>query len=98
MAIKLIYQTSVCDRSDDPSMPFKLDLVLRAPEFMAVTWAFLHGGTEQIIVRANTYEELTAWMDLNNLKTHVRLSRYSITDCSGVVVESYDRCTKKETA
>ena len=62
MTVKLIKHTGGTDLPDDPSLPFKLEMVLRAPEFMVVAWVYLHGGTEEIVARGETLEELTAWM------------------------------------
>lgn len=94
MTVKLIKHTSECDHPDDPSVPFKLEMVLRVPDFMAVTWAALYGGTEEIVARGDSVEELHAWMEENGLKTHPRRSRYAITNSDGVVVDSFDRFKK----
>jgi len=96
MAIKLIKHTSECDHPDDPSMPFKLEMVLSAPEFMEVAWAGLYGGTEEVVARGDSLEELNAWMEEHGLKTHPRRRRYAITNSDGVVVDSFDRFKKDE--
>jgi hypothetical protein len=98
MAIKLIRHTGESDHPDDPSLPFKLEMVLRAPEFMVIAWIGMYGGSEEIIARGDTLEELALWMDEHGLKTHPRLSRYEITDGEGKVVDSFDRFAKKEDA
>lgn len=94
MTVKLIKHTSECDHEDDPSLPFKLYMTLKPPEFMEFTWTCLHGGSEDIIARGDTIEELTAWMEKNDLKEHTRLIRYSILDGDGKVVDSWDRHAK----
>ncbi|MCK9567553.1 hypothetical protein M0R72_01225 [Candidatus Pacearchaeota archaeon] len=91
MTVKLIRHTSECDHSDDPIMPFKLEMVLKVPEFMEVTWVCLYGGTEEIVARGDSVEELHAWMEEHSLKTHPRMSRYAIANNDGVVVDSFDR-------
>jgi hypothetical protein len=94
MAVKLIKHTSECDHEDDPSIPFKLEMVMRPPEFMEFTFFALYGSTEDIVARGDTLEELNSWMETNHLKTHSRLTRYAITDADGKVVESWDRFAK----
>lgn len=89
--VKIIKVTGQHMQPDDPSLPFKLELSLRPPEFMIVAFVLLHGGTEDVVARAATLGDLTEWMDENKLKTHIRLSRYTITDGDGKVVDSFDR-------
>jgi hypothetical protein len=96
MALKLIKHTGSCNYPDDPSLPFKIEIIFRASEFMGVTWSLLHGGTEDIVVRGDTLEELTSWVEANELKTHFRFIRYAITDAEGKVVDSFDRNAKPE--
>lgn len=96
MTVKLIKHTSECDHEDDPSLPFKLYMTLKPPEFMEFTWFSLYGGSEEIIARGDTLEEVTAWMEKNDLKEHTRLIRYSILDGDGKVVDSWDRHAKPE--
>jgi len=93
--IKIIKHTGECDKQDDPSLPFKLELVMRPPEFMVVAFIGLYGGTEDVVTRGETLEELQEWMETHGLKKHPRLSRYSITDKDGKVVDSYDRHGRK---
>ena len=85
--VKLIKHTGECDHPDDPSLPFKLHLVMRPPGFMIVTWVMLYGGVEGVIVRGRTLEALSAWMNDSELKTHPRFLRYTITDGDNAVVE-----------
>lgn len=96
MALKLIYHTSDCKNPDDPSLPYRLDLVMRAPEFLIVAWAMLHGGVEEIIARASTLEELNAWMQEHRLAEHPRLTRYTIKGPGDEVLEQYPPPSSKE--
>lgn len=83
--IQLIKHTGECDHPDDITQPIKLELILRAPSFMAVAFAFLYGGSEEIVARAETVEELQAWMNEHGLETHPRLSRFRVTNRGGLV-------------
>jgi hypothetical protein len=96
VTVKLIKHTSECDYPDDPSIPFKLEMDLQPPEFMGITWLALYGGSEYIVARGDTAEELVAWMEEKGLKPHPRLRRYSITDSEGKVVDSWDREVTRE--
>lgn len=91
MTVKLIKHTSDCDFPDDPSLPFKLEVILRPPEFLELTWIGLYGGSEDIVARGDSAEELLVWADTYGLKNHTRLRRYAITDSDGKVVEFLDR-------
>lgn len=81
--LKLIKHTGTCDHPDDPSLPFKLELSLRAPEFMNVAFVLLHGGTEDLVARSTTKEELTDWMASQGIETHPRLIRWALTGPDG---------------
>ncbi len=83
--IKLIKHTGEADHPDDESLPIKLEMYLRAPEFMSVAFVFLYGGSEHVVARAETVEELDAWMLDKGLTGHPRLSRYRITNGAEVV-------------
>jgi hypothetical protein len=84
--VKLIRHTGECNHADDSSLPYKLELVMRPPEFMAVVWAFMHGGTEEVAARGSTVGALRDWMRERGLDAHPRLSRWAITDHNGLVV------------
>lgn len=75
------------DRPDDPSMPFKLEVVLRPPEFMNVAFVCLYGGSERIIVRGETKEVLDELAAANRFRSHPRLISFTITGPDGVVDE-----------
>jgi hypothetical protein len=98
MTVKLIKHTGESEYPDDPSIPFKLEMVLRPPDFMIIAWIGLYGGTEEVVARGETLEELTAWMEEHGLKDHSRLSRYTITDAEGKVVDSFDSMKPKPKA
>ena len=81
--MKLIKHTGTCDHPDDPSLPFKLELSLRAPEFMQVAFVMMHGGTEELVARSSTKEELQDWMKDQDIQTHPRLIRWALTGPDG---------------
>lgn len=83
--LKVIKLTGQCNEPDDPTLPFKLEMSFRAPEFMQVAFVLMHGGSEDLTVRASTAEELSEFMTQQSLKTHPRLSRWSLTGPEGVV-------------
>lgn len=84
--VKIIKHTGEINDADDPSLPFRLDLMMRVPSFMSVAFVMLHGGAEEVIARANTVEELVKWMDETGLRHHPRLLRFQITKGDTVVV------------
>ncbi len=71
-------------------MPFKLEANFRPPSFMEVTFALIHGGSEEIVVRGDTKEALDELITRNNLRTHSRLRWLKITGPEGVV-EDFQR-------
>lgn len=76
--LKLIKVTGRINLIDDPTFPFRLDVNLRPPELMQVAFILMHGGTEQIVVRAMTRDAIDRFIELNALKTHPRLRRMTI--------------------
>lgn len=95
--ITLIRKTGMQDQADarkinarqplDPAQPFRLDVNLRQPEFMEVTWALLYGGSEVVVIIGETVEALQQFITLNNLRTHPRLRWLTITDAANKVVD-----------
>ena len=78
--IKLIrHNAGGINEPDDPSMPWKLEANFRPPEFMNVAFVLMHGGSEEIVVRGDTREALEEFVEENNLRTHPRLRRLTIT-------------------
>lgn len=58
---------------------FRLALNFSPPQMMEVTFSFLFGGTEEIVVRARTRAAIDEFVTLNNFKTHPRLRHGVIT-------------------
>jgi hypothetical protein len=83
--LEVIKLTGQLNKPDNPTLPFKLEVTLRAPEFMNVAFILMHGGSEELVVRATTAEELTEFTGQQHFDTHVRLTRWSITGPEGVV-------------
>jgi hypothetical protein len=77
--IKLIHHTGECDHPDEETLPVKLEMYLRAPEFMIVAFVGLYGGSECVVARAETVPEIERWMAEKGLSGHPRLSRFRIT-------------------
>lgn len=78
--LKLIRHNSAgVNLPDDPSFPYKLEIICSPPEFMEVAFVGLHGGSEEVVVRSKTKESLNNFITLNNFKTHPRLLHMTIT-------------------
>jgi hypothetical protein len=73
------------NNSDDPSYPFKLEVSLRAPEFLKVAFILRYGPTEEIVVRSMTLEDLNEFIDDNEFRTHIRLLSLTITGPNGII-------------
>jgi hypothetical protein len=69
---------------DDPSYPYKLEVNLSPPDLMLVAFVMLHGGSEEMVVRAMTREALDQFIDRNDLRCHPRLRRMTITGPGGM--------------
>lgn len=82
------YPGANINRPDDPSIPFKLEINLSPPDFMRVAWVMLHGGSEEMIVRATTREVLEAFVETNaEIKTHPRLRYMRLYGPEGLIQE-----------
>ena len=82
--LKLIKLNSIrIDEPDDPSYPYKLEANLSPPELMQVAFVMLHGGSEEMVVRAMTREALDQFIEVNDLRRHPRLRRMIITGPKG---------------
>ena len=82
--IKLIkFNSSHINKPDDPTFPYKLEVSLRPPGFMDLTFAFLLGGSEELVVRGMTLEVLEEFITENKFRTHPRLRRLVITGPGG---------------
>jgi hypothetical protein len=78
--IKLIrHNAGGVNEPDDPSYPYRLEANLRPPDFMNVAFVLMHGGSEEVVVRGQTREALEEFAEENNLRTHPRLRRLTIT-------------------
>lgn len=75
---------------EDPALPFKVDIVLRPPEFMVVAFIGIYGGSEDIIAQAVDLASLCAFVVRNELATHPRFRRLTATGPDGFKVEFTD--------
>lgn len=82
--LKIIYQTGDVNLPDDTSMPYRLDANFRPPEFMQVAFVFMHGGSEEIVVRSETRQALDQFIKTNSLETNPRIRQLTITGPSGI--------------
>ena len=74
---------------DDPTYgPWKLEVICRVPEFMAVAASFIY-GREQVIARGKTREALEAFTVLNSLAGHPRLITMTFSQPEDPKSESY---------
>ena len=71
------------DKQQDRSHPYKMVLDLRPPEFMQVTFAMMHGGTERLVVQGKTHAAINQFLDRNSLRKHPRLIRLVVTGPQG---------------
>ena len=77
--IKLIkHNMGGVNEPDDPSYPFKLEVICRVPSFMEVAATFIY-GREHVIVRGKTREALEEFVARNGFRTHPRLQSLEIT-------------------
>lgn len=82
--LKLIrLNSSGVNEPDDPSYPYKLEVNLRPPELMQVTFVMLYGGSEVMVVRGMTREAVEQFVEQNDLRHHPRLRRMTLSDSSG---------------
>ena len=57
--IKLIrHNANRINNPDDPRFPYRLEVILRPPEFMEFMFVGLFGGSEIVIVRGMTKEAI----------------------------------------
>ena len=82
--LKAIRVTGAVNVPDDPSYPYKLEVNLSPPELMQVAFVMLHGGSEELIVRALTREAIDKFIAVNDLRRHPRLRRGLITGPEGL--------------
>lgn len=84
---ELIYSnTAHLDLPHDPAFPYRLDITLRTPSFMAVAHVCLHGGGERFGVIGKTKEALVKFLEGEQaIQVHPRLSRIAITHPDGKI-------------
>jgi hypothetical protein len=86
--LKLIRLNSArIDEPDDPIYPYKLVVNLSPPELMQIAFVMLHGGSEEMIVRAMTREAVDRFIEINNLRRHTRLRWMTIEGPDGTKEE-----------
>lgn len=91
--LRVIKITGSIDGPDeDPVLyPYKLHAKLSPPELMQVAFIMLHGGTEEVIIRARTFEGLSRFLESNETRKHPRLRSLVITGPEGKVLENFQR-------
>jgi hypothetical protein len=68
-------------------MPYRLDVNLRPPEFMDMTFVMIYGGSEEVVVRGASRRALGSFIRANHLSRHPRLRQLTITGPNGVVLQ-----------
>lgn len=78
--VKLIHHTGVFDQPDVPheGFPARLEVRLRAPEFLQVAYTLAH-GQERVILIGRDRAALEAFLHANHLRAHPRLVSITIT-------------------
>lgn len=94
MAHKLIYANTYNFKDeDDPTMPFRMDINLRPPDYMNVAFVMLYGGSEEVTFIGSTIEELrevAQGEEADHIERHLRLRWIRISDRTGKVLMSKD--------
>lgn len=97
--LKLIRSTQHgVDVPDDPAFPYRLDVNLRPPEFMRMAFIVLHGGSEEIVIRGMTLEDLEPLIAENDFRNSSRLRSMVITGPEGIVEQLPAPKDKSESA
>jgi hypothetical protein len=76
--VRLVRHLNTC-YDEDPALPFRIEIVLRAPEFMAVAFIGIYGGSENIVAQAVDLASLREFVVRNELGDHPRLRRMVVT-------------------
>ena len=89
--LQLVYMTGTkidgsLDR-DDTGYPYRLEVNLSPPQLMEVAFIMLHGGSEQIVVRAQAREAIDKFIELNAFSRHPRFRWMTITGPDHLRVE-----------
>lgn len=90
---RVVFVTGQVDRQevDEKAFPFKFHANFMPPEFMGVAFAFLHGGSQDVIVRCDTLETCLGLIDYNQYHTHPKLRWIRIYGKDDVLVGSLSR-------
>lgn len=83
--LHVVEHTGRASQPRDPSKPFTLEVVMTPPGFMQVLFVLAYGGTERLVVQGDTLEAIETLIVRNELETHPRLTRLTITGPEGVV-------------
>lgn len=70
----------------DPTKPWRLVAEMTPPQFMQIAFVLLYGGMERLDVQGDTRESLEELIRLNDLRTHPRLCRLTLTGPNGIVL------------
>lgn len=87
---RVVLITGQVDRQevDEVAFPFKFHANFMPPEFMGVAFAFLHGGSQDVIVRCDTLETCLGLIDFNQYHTHPKLRWIRIYGKDDILVGS----------
>lgn len=84
--IKIIrHLPSRIDIADDPSLAFRVEVNLRPPEFMGVTFVMLYGGSEEIFARCADRVAVDRFLDRTELRSHPRTRWIKVMGPDGAV-------------
>lgn len=78
------------DDVDHEEYPFCFKWTGRPPSLPGIAWAFEVGGDEVLVVRSKTLESLQGFVEVNGLRDHLRVKRFTITGPEGQI-EHFDR-------
>jgi len=89
--LQLVYMTGGrldgSEDRDDTGYPYRLEVNLSPPQLMIVTFVMLHGGSEQIVVRAKTRDAIDQFIGMNAFVRHPRFRWMVITGPDGLKEE-----------
>ena len=84
--IKIIrHLPSGIDVADDPSLVFLVEVNLRPPEIVSVTFIMRCGGSEQLVARCATRVAVDRFLDRTEFRDHPRLRWIKVTGPDGTV-------------
>jgi hypothetical protein len=85
--VRLVRVTGQCEYHDDPSMSYRIHVVLAPPSFMQVAFIMLYGGVEEIIARAESLVWAEDFLKREGLEEYARFRRVTITGPNGFSCE-----------